>query len=138
MKNRPKIIQICGIKGILTALFIVTCLAAGFIAFPGYVAMTIWNHFTTGITPAINLYQGILLWAIVAIIYFIATKQRFAVSFGAPKELNEEELKVLMERVKMQSQARMINKMMLKEFEEVKKEELSNENKSSENETITK
>ena len=85
MKNRPKIIQICGIKGILTALFIVTCLAAGFIAFPGYVAMTIWNHFTTGITPAINLYQGILLWAIVAIIYFIATKQRFAVSFVAPK-----------------------------------------------------
>lgn len=138
MKNRPKIIQICGIKGLLTALFIVTCLAAGFIAFPGYVAMNIWNHFTTGIIPAINLYQGILLWAIVAIIYFIATKQRFAVSFGGPKELNDEELKVLMERVKMQSQARMINKMMLKELEEVKKEELSNENKSSENETITK
>ena len=38
----------------------------------------------------------------------------------------------------MQSQSRMINKMMLKEFEEVKKEELPNENKSSENETITK
>ena len=121
MRRNAKIIQINGFRGLLTALFIITCLAAGFIAFPGFVAMNIWNYFAGSNVPQINLYQGILLWAIIFLTYFIATKQRVAVSFATPKELNEEELKTLMERVKMQSQARMINKMILKNLEENEK-----------------
>ena len=121
MRRNAKIIQINGFRGLLTALFIITCLAAGFIAFPGFVAMNIWNYFASSNVPQINLYQGILLWAIIFLTYFIATKQRVAVSFATPKELNEEELKTLMERVKMQSQARMINKMILKNLEENEK-----------------
>ena len=111
MKRNAKIIQISGIKGLITALFVVTCLAAGFVAFPGFVAMNIWNHFAGSSVPEINLYQGILLWAIVALVYFIANKQSFSVSFETPKELNEEELNMLMERIKLQSKATMINKM---------------------------
>ena len=121
MRRNARIIQINGFRGLLTALFIITCLAAGFIAFPGFVAMNIWNYFAGSNVPQINLYQGILLWAIIFLTYFIATKQRVAVSFATPKELNEEELKTLMERVKMQSQARMINKMILKNIEENEK-----------------
>lgn len=121
MRRNARIIQINGFRGLLTALFIITCLAAGFIAFPGFVAMNIWNYFAGSNVPQINLYQGILLWAIIFLTYFIATKQRVAVSFATPKELNEEELKTLMERVKMQSQARMINKMILKNLEENEK-----------------
>ena len=121
MRRNARIIQINGFRGLLTALFIITCLAAGFIAFPGFVAMNIWNYFADSNVPQINLYQGILLWAIIFLTYFIATKQRVAVSFATPKELNEEELKTLMERVKMQSQARMINKMILKNLEENEK-----------------
>ena len=121
MRRNAKIIQINGFRGLLTALFIITCLAAGFIAFPGFVAMNIWNYFAGSNVPQINLYQGILLWAIIFLTYFIATKQRVAVSFASPRELNEEELKTLMERVKMQSQARMINKMILKNLEENEK-----------------
>lgn len=121
MRRNARIIQINGFRGLLTALFIITCLAAGFIAFPGFVAMNIWNYFAGSNVPQINLYQGILLWAIIFLTYFIATKQRVAVSFATPKELNEEELKTLMERVKMQSQARIINKMILKNLEENEK-----------------
>lgn len=121
MRRNAKIIQINGFRGLLTALFIITCLGAGFIAFPGFVAMSIWNYFAGSNVPQINLYQGILLWAIIFLTYFIVTKQRVAVSFATPKELNEEELKTLMERVKMQSQARMINKMILKNLEENEK-----------------
>ena len=121
MRRNARIIQINGFRGLLTALFIITCLGAGFIAFPGFVAMSIWNYFAGSNVPQINLYQGILLWAIIFLTYFIATKQRVAVSFATPKELNEEELKTLMERVKMQSQARMINKMILKNLEENEK-----------------
>ena len=83
--------------------------------------MSIWNRFAGINVPQINLFQGILLWAIVALIYFIASKQSVVVSFATPKELNEEELKTLMDRVKMQSQARIINKMILKNLEESEK-----------------
>ncbi len=121
MRRNAKIIQINGFRGLITALFIVTCLAAGFIGFPGFVAMSIWNRFAGINVPQINLFQGILLWAIVALIYFIASKQSVVVSFATPKELNEEELKTLMDRVKMQSQARIINKMILKNLEESEK-----------------
>ena len=124
MKRNAKIIQISGIKGLITALFVVTCLAAGFVAFPGFVAMNIWNHFAGSSMPEINLYQGILLWAIVALVYFIANKQSFSVSFESPKELNEEEMNVLMERIRMQSQAKMLNQMMIKNLQEIQKEDV--------------
>ncbi len=123
MKRNAKIIQINGLRGLITALFIVTCLTAGFVVFPGLVAMSIWNLFAGENIPEINLFQGILLWSIIFLTYFIATKQSVAVSFATPRELNEEELKTLMERVKMQSQARMINKMILKNIEEKEKQE---------------
>ena len=64
MKRKTRVIQIDGFRGLILALFAVVCLAAGFIAFPGYVAMCIWNHFAS--LPPINLFQGVLLWAIVA------------------------------------------------------------------------
>ena len=124
MKRNAKIIQISGIKGLITALFVVTCLAAGFVAFPGFVAMNIWNHFAGSSVPEINLYQGILLWAIVALVYFIANKQSFSVSFESPKELNEEEMNALMERIRMQSQAKMLNQMMIKNLQEIQKEDV--------------
>ena len=82
MRKNTKIIQITGIKGILIALFVLTCAIAGFVAFPGLVAMNVWNYFAKDVVPTINLYQGILLWGIIALIYFIANKQSFSVSFA--------------------------------------------------------
>ena len=125
MKRNTKIIQINGFRGLIMAMFVVTCLIAGFIIFPGFVAMNIWNHFAISI-PQLNLYQGILLWTIVALVGFIINKQNFSISFANPKELNEEEMNILMERIKLQSQAKMLNKMMVENLEELKKEGLSN------------
>ena len=122
MKRNAKIIQISGFRGILTAIFVVVCLAAGFIAFPGYVAMNIWNRFVQTL-PEINLMQGVLLWAIVALTCFIANKQRFAISFETPKELTEDEMNDLMERVRMQSQAKLLNKIITKSIEDLQNEE---------------
>ncbi len=106
MKRNTKIIQINGLRGLALALFTVICLAAGFIAFPGYVAKNIWNYFAGfGYVPVINMFQGVMLWAIIAISYFIITdkrKQSF-IAFKSPKELSEEELKQVMNAIKMQT-----------------------------------
>ncbi len=43
MKKNLNIIKINGLRGLIIAIMVVCCLATGFIAFPGYVAMHIWN-----------------------------------------------------------------------------------------------
>ena len=97
MKKRTRIIQISGLRGILMMLFIVSCLAAGFIAFPAFVPMYAWNWSTQYFAiPAINIYQGLMLWAIVAISGFIINdRKKFLVAFKTPDLPPITSLKVL-------------------------------------------
>lgn len=129
MRKSAKIIQINGFRGLLTAIFVVTCLIAGFVAFPGYVAMNLWNRFVSSYVAPINLLQGILLWAMIAITYFIISKQSFAVSFGRPKELDDAEMNELMDRIRMQTKAKALNQILLKNPEkaEEKNKEIRNQ-----------
>lgn len=103
-KNRLRVLQIRGFRGLLIALFFVTCLIAGFIAFPGFVTMNLWNYFSdkTDLIPTINFYGGTLLWAIVIMSVFVTKKKNFAVSFGAPQELTEVEVKEVISKLKAQ------------------------------------
>ncbi len=116
MKKGPKIIQISGLRGLIFAGFIVTCLAAGFILFPAKVAMYLWNYMasTYFAVPEISLWQGVLLWAIIALSIYTFNNNRLAISFKQPMELNEEEMRILMDRIKMQKQAQKLNTMILK------------------------
>lgn len=118
-KNNTRIIQIAGFRGLLTALFIGICLAAGFVIFPAKVAVYIWNYISAKFIaiPTINLFQGILLWAIVVMVYNIANNNRLIISFARPKQLSDEEMRSLMERIKIQAQARQLNTMILKSDE---------------------
>ncbi len=120
MKKRARIIQISGLRGILLVIFIGTCLCAGFVAFPSICAMHIWNYVANFISiPLINIYQGAMLWAIIAISGFIINdKEKFLVEFSASNdELSEKDMQKLMERVKLQSQAQALNSMILKSSE---------------------
>lgn len=120
MKKRARVIQISGLRGILLVIFIGTCLCAGFVAFPSICAMHIWNYVANFISiPLINIYQGAMLWAIIAISGFIINdKEKLLVEFSASdNELNEKDMQKLMERVKLQSQAQALNSMILKSSE---------------------
>ena len=107
-----KVIQIDGIKGLITTLFIGVCLFAGFVIFPGQVAMSLWNKYLVALYmfPTLNLFQGILLWAMVAITYCIAFKQGLSVSFKSTPELSQEEIDSIVKSAKINSQMRFINK----------------------------
>ena len=119
MKKRARVIQISGLRGILMAIFIGGCLIAGFVGFPTICAMKLWNYTANfAPLPLINIYQGLMLWAIVAISGFIINdKKKFIVEFQAPQQLSEKEMQKLMERVKIQSQAKVLNSMIMKSSE---------------------
>lgn len=105
MKKNLNVIQIKGIKGLVIAGLVVCCLAAGFIAFPGWVGMHVWNYLASYIEtiPSIGLFQGILLWGIIIASYFTFRKEKVVVCLKSPQGLSEEELKAVFADMKKQS-----------------------------------
>jgi len=101
-----KILKIEGFRGMVTMAFAGVCLFAGFVIFPGYVAMILWNKILTSMFafPLINIFQGVLLWGIAIVSYCIVFKNGFAVSFLTnPSELSDAELNMIMENARMYS-----------------------------------
>ncbi len=111
-----KILQIDGIKGLVTAVFMGICLFAGFVLFPGMVAMHFWNRYLVNLYmfPQLSLFQGVLLWGIVVVSYCILSKSGLAVSFKSTPELSEEELESIIKSAKISSNMRIMNKIMSK------------------------
>lgn len=88
MNKNFRIIDVNGFRGFALFLFIVGCLACGFIAFPGYLSMLLWNAFAPSISlPEINLLQGILLWAIVAFMIYMFSNHKVVIVMQSRKKL---------------------------------------------------
>ena len=104
MKKKLNVIQIKGMKGLLLAVFVVCCAIAGFIVFPGWLGMNLWNLGASYIEslPNIGLFQGVLLWAILVTSYFLFRKEKVVVCFKSPEGLSEEELKSVFADMKKQ------------------------------------
>lgn len=107
-----KIIQIDGIRGLITAAFVGVCLFAGFVLFPGYVAMNLWNQYLVNLLmfPQLSLFQGVLLWGMVFVSYSILTKGRFALSFKHTSGISDAELDSIIKSAKINSQMQKLNK----------------------------
>ena len=132
MKKNFNVIQVKGIRGLIILAMVGCCLFAGFIVFPGWVAMNLWNVISRYIIqiPLIGLLQGILLWGIIIASYFTFRKERLVVCMKAPQGLSDEELKAVFADIKKQAQDDKIIQTMLKAREaELKLKE--NENKDT-------
>ena len=120
-----KIFQINGFKGLIMAAFIVCCLFAGFVVFPGIVAMFLWNKYLVGLLsfPVLNIFQGVLLWGITAVSYYIITNGKLPVSLETPETLSDAELGMIMKQAHIKSDVRKINRMIQKSdrFEKISK-----------------
>lgn len=133
MRRKTRIIQIAGFKGTMLLLFVACCLAAGFIAFPAMVSMYLWNCIAvkTSFIPTINFVQGILLWACCAIsLYLLNKRNKYLFAVTSKRELTEEEVRKLMNRIHMQ-RTQAYNPMVLKSSEI--KDNNKSQNKDKEN-----
>ena len=138
MKKKLNIIQIKGIKGLILAIGIVSCLIAGFIAFPGWVGMNIWNYLATYLRiPSIGLVQGILLWGIIYLTYSLIKKDKLIICMKSPQGLSEEDLKAVFEDVKRQSKEDPVLKAMLKAREAELKYKAQENFETKDNEQIS-
>lgn len=135
MKKNLNVIQIKGVKGLIMLVMVGCCLVAGFIVFPGWVAMNIWNMLASLVNnaPSIGIIQGVLLWGIIVASYFTFRKERVVVCMKTPQGLNEEELKAVFADIKKQTHDDKIIQAMLKAREtELKLNEKEEDNKKTE------
>lgn len=104
MKKNFKIITINGFRGILAVIFIALGLIAGFIISPGWLCMTIWNHYLaeSNIVSSMNLFQGIILWAIIALTLYALNGKHQLIGFGNYPSLSRDQLKDIMNRAKLE------------------------------------
>ncbi len=100
MNKNYKVITINGIRGIFAAIFIVLGLIAGFVISPGWLCMKLWNHCLQNIAATMNIYQGIMLWAIIALSLYALNNRRSLIGFGAYQGLSPEQIKEIMMRAK--------------------------------------
>lgn len=116
MKKNLNIIQIKGVRGLILIGIIACCLFAGFVVFPGWVAMHAWNFLASygGEIPLIGCFQGVLLWGILVASYFTFRKEKLVVCMKAQQGLNEEELKAVFANIKKQAQDDKILQSMIK------------------------
>ena len=128
MNRRFNVIQLSGLKGIFFVFFGLGCAAAGFLIFPGWVCMHIWNFIMSYIAdmPSMTLLHGIILWCIIALVTFQLIKKDFGISFKSVSPA-EERLKRIIEAKR-------------KELEEAQKAEFSviKEEHNNNNEEIKK
>jgi len=89
------IIKTYGFHWVLLGLFVVVCVVAGFIVFPAIVLAHMWNYmvYVTKILHTINIFQGILLWGIIAITLYITTKEKFRTSYSEGKRITKNEVR---------------------------------------------
>lgn len=125
MNKRFNIIQLTGIKGIFLILFIIGCAIAGFLVFPGWVCMHVWNYISSYFVdmPSMTILHGIILWCIIALVTYQLNKKDIGISFKSVPS-HEERLKTIIEakkRREAQLKISEIPEIADKEKEEIKK-----------------
>lgn len=112
MKRNLKVLQINGFRGLFLFFFVISCLIAGFIAFPALLTMNAWNYLSThtGSFPLITFQEGILLWAIIVFSIYIFNKKKLIVSFNTQHELTDDEVKDVISKIKHHSSSPLLPK----------------------------
>lgn len=102
MNKNFRVIKINGFRGVITAIFVICCLATGFIVFPGWACMHLWNYIASFymLMPKMELLHGIILWAIIALTFYGINNNRLLIGISTPPVLNEDQIKDIMTRVK--------------------------------------
>ncbi len=105
MKKNLRVVQINGFRGLFLSLFIISCLIAGFVAFPSFIVMSLWNYLAvkTGSLYSLNFGEGLLLWGIITFSIYIFNKKKLIVSFNSQQELTEDEVRDVVSKIKSQA-----------------------------------
>ena len=102
MKRRFNIIKLSGFKGVALLIFIAGSLVTGFLVFPGWICMHLWNFAASFFyqIPHMELVHGILLWCIAALSFYALNKNDIGISFGTATPSEEKLRRIIAQESK--------------------------------------
>lgn len=100
MNKKFNVIQLNGIKGIFFILFLIGCAGVGFLVFPGWICMQVWNLVTSFLidSPSMSLIHGVMLWCIIALVTYQLNKNNIGISFRTVSPAGEKVQKIMEEK----------------------------------------
>lgn len=100
MKKNIKVIEINGMRGIFVIVYGIICAAAGFILFPAWLLMSIWNWFSVYVynLPHMNLVHGFMLYAVLVLLYFATGSYKTSLNISSPN-LNKSHIAAIMKDI---------------------------------------
>lgn len=106
-----KILKINGLRGVVFVLFCICCLATGFIFFPSWACMHIWNFIANYFyqIPKMELIHGVILWAIIALSLYTCHKNKSFISFQRVHPYNDQFMKGLIQKLKEEKNQSTLN-----------------------------
>ena len=100
MKKKCNVIQINGFSGVFLAVFLICCAATGFIVFPAWCCMHIWNFLASFVNfPVMNIYNGGILWIIIALVFFVTHGKEQPIQFSSVAAFEREDVKKTIELI---------------------------------------
>jgi len=100
MKKKCNVIQINGFTGIALVVFAICCAVTGFIVFPSWCCMHIWNFVATNINfPLMNIYHGGMLWVILVLVFIATHLNKLPVRIGSFSTIDRDEMKRKLEKL---------------------------------------
>ncbi len=99
MNKKFNIIKLSGLKGLMLILFVGACLLTGFLVFPGWVCMHVWNYTASYFmdAPVMTLLHGVVLWCIIALSLYAINRGNFSISFNSVSPSEEKIKRILAE-----------------------------------------
>ena len=100
MNRKIKVVEINGFKGMLVIAYAVICAVAGFVVFPAWMLMSLWNMLGTYVyhLPHMSLIHGFMLYAIFVLLYFATTSHKTC--FGiTSKTLSKSHISAMMKDI---------------------------------------
>ncbi len=106
-KKGLKIIQISGFRGIFLLCFVLFGLFCGFVVFPVWMTMQVWNYIVVDFLhlPEINAIQGSLMWSIICLLAYMSFKNSFAIRVHSDESIkNDIELKSIVQEYEQEKE----------------------------------
>ena len=85
MKRNIKVVEINGFRGFFVVAYAIICAAAGFILFPAWLLMILWNAFSMYIynLPHMSLIHGFLLYLALILLYFATNTNKSGLNISS-------------------------------------------------------
>lgn len=101
MKKNIKVIEINGLRGMLVVLYGLICAFAGFVVFPAWALMSLWNLCSVYVynLPKMSIIHGFMLYVVFVLFYFATKSHKSCFGILSATDLSKSNIAAIMKDI---------------------------------------